>query len=180
MTLKDKIANEYFDWMFHLACNKRYSNTISYRKLFTHLHNTEFIFTIQRDVNRALDGIDLRHRFATAQNCEDLIEYLDGPCSVLEMMIALSIRCEETIMDDPVIGDRTGQWFWNMITNLGLGAMIDSKYDKEEVDYILARFLNREYEPNGKGGLFTVRHCEDDLRTVEIWYQMCWYLNNIV
>lgn len=180
MTLRDKIANEYFEWMFKLACNKRYSGSISYRKLFTHLHNTEFIFTIRRDENRALDGIDLRRRFAIAQDCEDLIGYLDGPCSVLEMMIALSIRCEETIMDNPTIGDRTGQWLWNMITSLGLGAIVDSEYDKEEVTYILDRFLNREYEPNGKGGLFIVRDCDQDLRTVEIWYQMCWYLNNIV
>ena len=39
--------------------------------------------------------------------------------------------------------------------------------------------MNREYEPNGKGGLFTIRGCEEDLTEVEIWYQLNWYLNTI-
>mgnify|MGYP003235589453 FL=1 len=95
------------------------------------------------------------------------------------MILALAIRCEETIMDDPSIGDRTQQWFWGMITNLGLGSMTDSRFDRDAANDILERFLDREYEPDGKGGLFTVRNCDSDLRDVEIWYQMCWYLNHI-
>ena len=180
MTYEDEINNEYFEWMFGLVCSNRYSKCISYRKLFMQLHNTEFIFSIPKDANRAEGGIDLRYRFALHKDDMDMLNYLDGPCSVLEMMIALSIRCEESIMDDPSIGDRTGQWFWGMIVNLGLGSMTDDRYDKQYVDHILYRFLNREYDPDGKGGLFTVRNCDEDLRTVEIWYQMCWYLDNIV
>ena len=96
------------------------------------------------------------------------------------MMVALAIRCEENIMDDPSYGNRTGQWFWGMIVNLGLGFMTDSRFDEKFVDDVIFRFLNREYEPDGKGGLFTVRNCKYDLRTVEIWYQMCWYLDTFV
>ena len=107
--------------------------------------------------------------------------FLDNqPCSVLEMMIALAIRCEEHIMDDPDVGNRTGQWFWNMIMNLGLGSMTDDQFDKRYAEQVIERFLNREYEQDGEGGLFTVKHCKHDLRTVEIWYQMCWYLDEIV
>ena len=57
--------------------------------------------------------------------------------------------------------------------------MSDSKFDKRAVDEIVQRFLNREYEPNGKGGLFTVKKYERDLRTVEIWCQLNWYLDSI-
>jgi hypothetical protein len=95
------------------------------------------------------------------------------------MMIALSIRCEEDTMDDPDIGDRTGQWFWSMVVNLGLGSMNDAKYDRRYVEEIILRFLNREYEPDGRGGLFTVKNCSEDLRDVSIWYQMNWYLGSI-
>ena len=42
------------------------------------------------------------------------------------------------------------------------------------------RFMDGKYKPNGKGGLFTIPSCERDLRTVEIWYQMNWYLNSII
>ena len=95
------------------------------------------------------------------------------------MMVGLAIRCEETIMDDTNIGDRTGQWFWGMIVNLGLGSMFDNNYDRQLVETNVERFLEREYDYNGKGGLFTIRHCDRDLRDVEIWYQLCWYLDSI-
>ena len=137
---------------------------------------------IPRAVNRAEDGIDLRYRFALEHEEYSpglVTDVLDGPCSVLEMMVALAIRCE-TFMDDASIGDRTAQWFWVMVTNLGLGYMMDNKFDKKEADYILNRFLDREYDPDGKGGLFRLRHCDSDLRDVEIWYQLCWYMDEIV
>ena len=180
MEYGDRIVNEYFEWMFDLVCGMRYPESTSYRKLFMHLHNTEFIYIVPRDINRAKDGADLRRRFALSTIYEDALEYLDGPASVLEMMIALSIRCEENIMDDPSIGDRTAQWFWGMLTNLGLSYMTDELYDKEKAIYILDRFLYREYEPDGEGGLFTVKNYERDLREIEIWIQLCWYLDNIV
>jgi hypothetical protein len=135
------------------------------------------------DGNRAEDGIDLRYRFGYEQGYDSpMIATLldDRPCSVLEMLIALAIRCEEHIMNDPDIGNRTGQWFWNMIINLGLGFMDDTKFDENYVKDVISRFLYRKYKRNGEGGLFTVEHCKNDLRTVEIWYQMCWYLDEVL
>lgn len=180
MTDKDQIINEYFDWIYDMMCGIRYSKQISYKKLLMHLHSIPFIYSIPRDSNRASDGVGLRRRFALSRGYTNIEEYLDGPCSVLEMMVALSIRCEESIMDEPTVGDRTSQWFWGMIVNLGLGSMIDSRYDAHVVDEIINRFMYREYEPDGKGGLFRIPNCEQDLRTVEIWYQLCWYLDRIM
>lgn len=177
---KDELNNAYFEWMYQLVCSEQYSQRRSCRKLLCLLHDTEFTYTIPMDGNRAEDGTDLRYRFGYENTYEGpmIAAYLDDrPCSVLEMMVALSIRCEEHIMDDPDIGDRTGQWFWNMIANLGLDSMNDTKFDKAHAREIIRKFLNREYGRNGEGGLFTVKHCRDDLRSVEIWYQMCWYLD---
>jgi len=146
--------------------------------LLSYLHDVEFVYSIPKDANRANDGIDLRYRYAY-DLLDDPRRELGGPCSVFEMMVGLAIRCE-SFMDDTAYGDRTGQWFWGMITNLGLGHMTDSKFDEREADVIIDRFLNREYEPNGKGGLFTVRNYDEDLRDVEIWNQLCYYLDGLV
>lgn len=172
---RNRIDDAYFDWMYKLICGKRYPRDISYRLLLTTLHDIDFVYSIPKDGNRAADGIDLRYRFD-----HDLADILrDKPCSVLEMMLALAIRCEETIMDDARIGDRTAQWFWSMIANLGLSSMTDDRYDKDYVRKCVERFLYHEYESDGKGGLFRIRNCEYDLRDFEIWYQMCWYLDTI-
>ena len=180
--IEHEINEDYFEWLYEGMCGNRYSKNISYRKLLEHLHNTNFRYTISNDKNRASDGIDLRYSFALSQGCEDepelITDYLKGPCSVFEMMVALAQRCE-SVMDDPKIGDRTGQWFWGMINNLGLGGMNDNRYDEQYVNDVIDTFLDREYKSNGKGGLFTIRNCEYDLRDVEIWYQLCWYLDTI-
>lgn len=179
--LKDTINNEYFEWLYDLVCGDRFSSETSFRKLLMTLHSIEFRYYILKDENRASDGVYLRYRFTQSKHYdEDIADYICGPCSVLEMMVALAIRCEENIMDDPKVGDRTGQWFWGMINSLGLGAMYDDIYDKDYVHKTIETFLNREYKPDGRGGLFTIKNCHRDLREVEIWYQLCWYLDNFM
>ena len=173
------LSNEYFRWLYKFVCGDRYAKSISYRKLLKHLHEIEFTWLLHMDENRAQDGMDLRYRFAYDYVSPAMVESeLTGPCSVLEMMVALAIRCED-FMDDPQIGDRTGQWFWSMVVSLGLGSMTDDRYNKDYVDEVIDIFLNREYAPNGKGGLFTLRRCNRDLRDVEIWHQMTWYTGSV-
>lgn len=178
-----QLTSQYFDWMYRLVCDERFSKRLSYRKLLAYLYDTEFIFVLDMDANRAEDGTDLRFRFGYENSLDQaaIERYLDNkPCSVLEMMIALSIRCEEHIMSDSNAGNRTGQWFWNMVVNLGLGPMSDAKFDRETASQIIDRFLHRQYAPDGKGGLFTITNCRYNLRTVEIWYQAMWYLDEVL
>lgn len=177
---RDLILNEYFKWLCDLV---RGNKQESYSKLLMTLHDTEFICTLSRDSSRAEDGVELRYRFAITQGYEEssrtVCDILDGPCSVLEMMVTMSLHCEEW-MDDTSIGDRTSQWFWGMIVNLGLGSMYDSRFDRQLVEHVLSDFLHRNYEPDGKGGLFRIPNPKRDLRDVEIWIQMCWYLDDIM
>ena len=124
---KNEIINEYFEWLSYVVCGEQYEGGVSYRKLLTHLHEVEFTYILPMDENRAGNGINLRYRWALDidEDTDYILDVLDGPCSVLEMMVALALHCEENIMDDPMYGNRTGQWFWGMVNNLGLGAMSD-------------------------------------------------------
>lgn len=175
------ICNRYFEWLVCKIGGDLYRGQASFNQLFYRLHEIPFRYVLLRDENRVKDGIELRYRFVRENGYPAEVEYeLDGPCSVLEMMVALAIYCEESIMDDPLIGDRTPQWFRNMIVNLGLGSMTDDRFDIAYVDTVIDRFLDRQYDPDGQGGLFTVRHCNYDLRDVEIIYQLYWHLDELV
>ena len=177
---RDQIINDYFEWLWNFTKCRGHSQN---RKIITLLHNIEFRYSIPMDANREEDGIDLRYRFMTEvgipKNYQEVYGYLDGPCSVLEMMIALAIRCEESIMDDPDIGDRTSEWFWLMMKNLGLDYMSDRKFDRDIAEEKISIFLERKDKRKGEGGLFVVNG-RRDIRKVEIWYQMCWYLDTIM
>lgn len=173
------IKEDYFEWMCSLVCDTRRKRE-RYGGLLRLLHNIEFTYSIPMDENRASDGEGLRLRFSRIQDYDDVPACLYGPCSVLEMMVALAVRCEEQIMDDPDAGNRTSEWFFEMIHNLGLSSMTNDSFDRYFVYNNIDRFLNREYQPDGSGGLFTIKNCKYDLRDVEIWYQMCWYLDSIL
>lgn len=175
--ISNDVKNDYFEWLYNLVCENRYSGAQSFRKLLMYLHGAEFTYIIPMDENRALDGISLRWQYVCSKGySRDVLNHLDGPCSVLEMMVALCFKCEG-FMDDPDIGDRFSQWFWHMIVSLGLGGMTDEMFTRRKAEGSVRSFLDRNYEPNGRGGLFTIRNCDRDLRTVEIWHQMCWYLD---
>ena len=170
------LSNEYFNWMLRIVDGQNYT------LLLKQLHATEFIFTIGLDGNRAEDGVDLRYRFGRERNYPDsmIATYLDTiPCSILEMMVALSIRCEEHIMEDTHVGDRTSRWFWSMIDSLGLSDMSDRTYNYRYTMNVINDFLNHNYKRNGEGGIFTVEDCKIDMRSIEIWYQMFEYLRTI-
>lgn len=180
---KTTIFDDYFTWLRGFVYGELFATGRSFDRLLALLHNIEFTYSIPMDQNRANDGISLRYRYAITGECpysvDDVLNTIDGPCSVLEMMIALALRCEEDIMDDPGIGDRVKQWFWGMIVNLGLGGLHDDNFDQEYVEQVILRLLNRDYECNGKGGLFTVKRPYRDLREVEIWTQLLWFLDDI-
>lgn len=181
---KDLLNDEYFEWMYNLVCNERYyKKNLSYRKLLNLLHNIQFTYTFELDSNRAKGGEGFRYKFGYERGypysvIKDNIDI--HPCSVLEMMVALASNIEEQIMDDPTYGDRTGQWFWGMVVSLGLGHMSDTRFDQRYAEIVIDKFLNREYEPDGKGGLFTLQNPAQDLRNVDIWIQAMWYLNEFL
>ena len=174
------IHSEYFNWLCSLVKDSKPFSRSSYTKLLTYLYRTEFVYIMPMDGNRYADGENLRYRFGYERGIEDPIIAScldDTPCSILEMMVALAFRCEEHIMFNPAVGTQSGRWFWMMIKNLGLEHMTDRQYNIEYVNSVIWRFLDRQYDADGKGGLIYIPNTKYDLRTMEIWYQMMRYLS---
>lgn len=150
-------------------CDSEYF-TISYNKLLYKLFNTKFIVVIPLDKHRISDVFALRSEYGITT---------DIPCSVLEILIALAIRGEEQIMYDRDVGNRIGQWFWEMIGNMGLGHMTDEHYDEDYCNDILRRFNYHDYTSDGLGCAFrSAKH--PDLRDEELWYQMNYHFDDII
>lgn len=171
------INEDYYVWLLSLIDGKKAQ---SYSKLLNYLYNVEFVYILPMDGNRYDDGINLRYRYGYDYNIADPIiaSCLDNKsCSILEMMVALAVRIEEHIMQDPENGLDPGRWFWKMIENLGLITMNDRFFDSEYVNGVVWKFLNREYGPNGEGSLVNLPDRQYNIKSMEIWYQMMRYLS---
>lgn len=178
----NEIQNCYLNWVKTLAFPELEKRQ-QYSYLLDFLYNVPFTYLIPLDQNRYIDGIDLRYRFGYEYNISDdeIKYYIDNRnCTVLEMMVALALKCEEEIMADPEIGNRIGNWFYAMLENSHLNCMTNDVFDVYYVDERIKQLLNRQYSFDGDGGLFKVRNPKRDMRTSEIWYQMCWYLDEII
>lgn len=162
----------YFDWLVECVCDD--VQRVHFQRLFSYLYNREFTWFVKNDVNRLEDGLELRRLFEreTGGGCEKR-----GPCSVLEVLVALAIRCENDIMYDPEEGDRTHLWFWVMMENLGLDKMSDNEFSYELTEEIVDIFLDRRYSSDGHDGPFYVPGCRIDMTKTELWYQLNYYLN---
>ena len=164
---------DYFGWlcMIGMPDERKRSRYIFLLKL---LMNTEFRWILPRDENRSEDGLELRSIFEdeTGEGC-----YYDGPCSVLEMLIALSIRCDQELMYDPEDENRADRWFWMMLENLDLTKFVDKSFDEKAVLWILSQWMDRNYSQSGCFCLFPIPKIATKFRRMELWNQLNWYLN---
>ena len=177
--MNEELKERYFKWLCKFVPTKQ-----SFQKLLRTLMSVEFTYILQMDENRAFDGIELRYRFGDENDIPQsaIATCLDvGPCSVLEMLIALSVRCETHIMSNEADGDRTAIWFWDWIKNLGLYGMTDEGCVEEYIVQRLSIFLNRQYDRYGRGGnifIFDAKELDGkDVRKFEIWAQAMWYFD---
>lgn len=178
--MRRQVNSQYLEWLTSLIDDGRANN---HTALLRHLFEYDFRYTHHMDANRLADGLDLRYRFGRENGIDDRIiaTFIDDkPASVLEVMVALAVRCEDHIMENSDIGNRTPIWFWGMVDSLGLSDMDDEGYDADNVDFVMERFLDCAYDRDGSGGLFTVHNPTTDMRNLDIWYQMCMFLETIL
>jgi len=170
----NELRNRYFKWLESFVAHID-DLSPNEEDLLEELYATPYEYSsiCPNDSNRKIDGYELRQRFIDeCHETQEKLKWISGPCSVLEMLVALADRCEKDIMYDPNYGDRTSEWFWTMLHNLG----IQSNSSEKDVAERLQRWMNREYGFNGYGGLFPLEDAGEDQSKVEIWYQMNTYM----
>lgn len=163
----------YLSWLCaKVLIVKNPTPSLTYDTLFKTLQNTEFVWLLTGDDNRAEDGKELRREFLILADIPDDVEWRTIiPCSVLEMLIAFSRRCEDNSAWS------AKEWFWQFLDNLNLKEVNDAaRVEPEEIQEVLELFLWRQYPPDGDGGLFPLSRPHRDQREVEIWDQFCDYL----
>lgn len=150
--------------------------------LFGILYDTEFTWKIDRDENRATDGVYMRDRYSyeTGEYLPD--SWRDWPCSLAEMLASLAFTMEESFLYDPDGETGCDKWMQEMLENCGLWKLDDRTFEAHPaysfnaVEDIVETVLDRKYGYSGDGGLFPLSNPDEDQRDVEIWYQMNAYI----
>lgn len=170
--MNEPLENLYFSWLCAKVINVENSTpSLSYDTLLRTLHNTEFVWLLSGDDNRAEDGVELRGEFLIEADIPDQPEWRNLGCSLLEMLIAFSRRAN--FMTDV----STHEWFWHFIHNLELDKYNDApQATTDEIAEILYNVVWRQYNYDGRGGIFPINDPTHDQTQVEIWYQFCEYL----
>jgi hypothetical protein len=189
VTSSNQIIDEYFCWLCKIIQVEQKNK--SYWILARRLFDRQFEWFVLNDDNRCEDGMWIRERFDF-----DLTDIYQEHCNMLEVLIALAERFDETVQK---AGEQiaTHRYFWEMMDNCGLSRYSDSWFSDNLEDYkrisgkipgetgwdtclidrIIDKIINREYDRLGNGGLFPLRKSKKDQRKVELWYQLSEYIN---
>ena len=156
--------SDYYIWLLERIDLVQESNS----RLLRHLFYKPFVYTLPMDSNRAMGGENLRSVFAyeTGLYLQDV--YM-GECSVLEALIALAIH-----MNDYDATRTPNEYFTKMLSNLD----ILGDYDEDDVDQKLDRWMMRQYDHDGRGSIYYIQGCTEDLRDMEMWDQMIAFINS--
>ena len=169
------LSNSYLSYICSLV---GIDDSCRYKRLIHFLMKKDFNYTIPMDGNREADGLDLRYRFSCDKGIPQAIVSIEldsKPCSILEMLIALSLRANSIITSE----ENASFIFWSMIDNLGFGDQMDEFFDIHYCEDRIEDFLDHNYDSNGEGGLVTLMYPPADLRYVEIWDQIMWWLDEM-
>lgn len=172
------LHEQYYEWLLFKVTDPKEPRT--HDKLFRELASAPFKATVGRDDNWFEHCEYMREDYYEEAEFEGA-EYVkeDGEITLLEVMVNLCIKAEGIMQGfDGVDCER---WFNDMLENSGLIFYTDYRFSKTGVWSKINRILDREYNRDGGGGLFCIPVLDPshDLRDVELWYQLMWYIDYV-
>jgi len=169
MTVVGELDDQYLGWLIHSLGAEDYS------QLCFIMQKIVFDTSVPNDDNRAAEGKDLRRQFLEMNRFHKSVYYmwLAPPASIFETLAALTAHAEF------MTSIPKNEWFMIFLSNLQLDGARDvgwTNLTARRAMRALEAFNNRRYLPDGRGGLFPIENPEYDMRTIEIWYQMCAFI----
>lgn len=166
--------DRYFDWLVDLV------NADDLLRLCEIMDGLDFTWTLPLDENLVHHAFYIRGLYEdnTGRDAGRLYD----SCSLFEAIVALAYKCDLDVMYDADIGARYSVWFHHFIENLfdGRARLAEERMEEDEIIDICVRFMNREYERDGSGGMFPIKHDRRDQRRIHLWLQMnMWLVENI-
>lgn len=167
--MNELLDDLYLEWLYNMV--GRQAEDKEHWRLLVQLYRSPFYMIVPNDDNRGSDGIALRREFLRSdRTLQATREWMLEESSVLEMLIGLA-RHLAFEMDGEV-----GEWFWQLIDNLGLTRLDDRRFHSGVIEQTVERLVERKYSSDGTGGLFPLQEPHNDQRQVELWFQMEAYL----
>lgn len=170
------IILDYKEWLENIVYPD-WSDRMQHQRLLSDLFETTYYPRMRSDVNRQKDGLELRYRYSYEKEIrvDEVRGVLPERCSLLEMLVAMAIRCEEEITGDLSKGDRTSYWLRCWIHNLGID-MSDAEYNERTYKSRVTTFLLRRYAYDGEGSIFYIPNPPEDMRYVDTWLALSYWL----
>jgi len=187
-TSKITIQELYLRWLEEFVVASNYKGK-SYIKLCNLLMKLPFIWSpeIPLDENRKYDVQSLlRDLYIQSQSDwyrleeDEILDFPNVPVSFLELIISLAMRIDMDFMREVNDVDNSRVYFWVIIKNLGFLKYDDESWTEDSIIEIVNRVnivQDRKYDFNGNGGLFPLKEAKNDQRNVQIWNQLCNFVN---
>lgn len=121
---------DYYIWLCDMIDLETHSG---YSELISFLYNTEFTWSVPKDVNRAEDGKYLRQDYIY-EYYYDEGPWIEEPCSWLEMFIALARRVRVDLMSDFDL--EIEDWFWQFLELWGLKTGKNGQFTGQKFNFL--------------------------------------------
>lgn len=184
------MRHEYFEWLVSKVTSPAVPADAQARIVLQVLRDIRIQdLPMADDAPRLEDGKQLRINFIddtgmSVQSYDDIADPEFGFCTVLELLIALSIRMDDIMRDPLDPSSSVPSCFWGMVSTMVGQPFYPCSYwtfsantsPAEVVAESSMKFLGRQYGPTGHNGNIFTDMSGIDLRAIDIWAQACRFM----
>ena len=184
------MRHEYFEWLVSKVTSPAVPDDAQARIVLQVLRDIRIqALPMADDAPRLEDGKQLRTSFMddtgkSVHSYKDALKPESDFCTVLELLVALSIRMDDIMRDPLDPSSSVPSCFWGMVSTMvgqpfypcSYWAFSANTSPAEVVAESSMKFLGRQYGPTGHNGNIFTDTTGIDLRAIDIWAQACRFM----